>query len=294
MPNAETRLEDVIRVMNECSAGINKARYNPAANEKIAGLAWELEVVIKKAGEANDTEVIPIMREFKAQVLRDTNYSDLMAELLMAKSSRAKALAGIDRELATAYMKFDYDIYMLSRNLKEGDSVPIAEVAYRLGCHGSVHAFINKDNELYAQIVRRFAVEQVKEGTAEHAAPVQAEIAPPAAASVQAGTSAGTTQTLQKALENAITHKINGNTTEDSLLRIRYFVQDAAEALSPEQMLGYGEAFGRFHLAGKFRNRDTRPSDIKIRNFFDDVTMRYLRHKRVPEASDLEALYRCA
>lgn len=91
-------------------------------------------------------------------------------------------------------------------------------------------------------------------------------------------------------LGNAIEGECNGNLTPDMQARINYFVEDLTPMDNDyiEQLRG---AFSSFRLGKHMRRRESVPADMKIRNFFDDVTLQYASKRKVPTKEQLERLY---
>ena len=88
--------------------------------------------------------------------------------------------------------------------------------------------------------------------------------------------------------------KINGKNgySEDTLTRIRYFAEDAeAYGFDDKQMEKMAESIKGVNLHKRLRNRESRPSDTQLRNFFDDITLKYVMHGNVPDAKDLKKVY---
>jgi len=80
---------------------------------------------------------------------------------------------------------------------------------------------------------------------------------------------------------------------EDNALRVRYFVEDleGANGLTPEQLKLLTNSFSHFNLHEYLRHDENRPEDAVIRTFFDDVTLKYLRHGKIPTKDELDKLY---
>lgn len=90
---------------------------------------------------------------------------------------------------------------------------------------------------------------------------------------------------------SAITGNRNGSTfSEDSLKRIEYFVEDMEKfGFDTEKRNLLAQEFKNFKLFKRVHSEN--PSDLQVRNFFDDVTLKYVSHGLVPSSDALETLY---
>ena len=95
-------------------------------------------------------------------------------------------------------------------------------------------------------------------------------------------------------LQNSILAGQNGERfNEDNLARINYFADDAKRlGYSPSQEEALAQEFNHFHLARHLRNRESRPSDLQLRTFFDDLTLNYVSKGIVPTKEDIEKTYK--
>ncbi|MDD1475140.1 hypothetical protein MEO41_28320, partial [Dolichospermum sp. ST_sed4] len=81
--------------------------------------------------------------------------------------------------------------------------------------------------------------------------------------------------------------------SDDSRLRIEYFVEDIlAKGYNGENLRALCDSFSELNFTRRFRHRDDpRPTDTKIRNFFDDVYLGYVLKGKAPTKEELEKLY---
>ena len=74
--------------------------------------------------------------------------------------------------------------------------------------------------------------------------------------------------------------------------RIGYFIEDMGQlGLNNTSIKKLRSTFSSFNLYRKLRNRETRPTNLQFRNFFDDVTPQYLRNGKIPTSKELEQCY---
>lgn len=94
-----------------------------------------------------------------------------------------------------------------------------------------------------------------------------------------------------KSLYDAITGNKNGSIfTEDNIARIKYFLDDLDRfGATDEHKQEFSHEFKKLRLS-KIVHDDT-PSDIHLRNFFDDITINYVQTGKVPDISKLEKMY---
>lgn len=96
-----------------------------------------------------------------------------------------------------------------------------------------------------------------------------------------------TTLRLTKAILNG-----SLNLTEDMQLRIKYFEQDATQyGLTEQDLEKLSTEFAGFNLSRKMKRNETKLDDLRFRNFFDDITLKYVMHGKVPNKHEIEHLY---
>jgi hypothetical protein len=195
----------------------------------------------------------------------------LVQSWLTAKISRTEKLVDLDRKVGTTY-------FMFSPALQEFILFPEHDKDTDVKTnHKSIYEFIKADNELYAQFVNDLkpaAIIETQNLTAHQTENAASQIA----------------LSPYELIKGAVTKDMNGVSPEVRL-RIDYFAADATSLLPADKIEHLSDAFGDFKIARKFRKREIQPTDVKIRNFFDDVTVQYVRKGEVPDADALERLY---
>ncbi|MFA6022686.1 MAG: hypothetical protein WC781_01210 [Candidatus Pacearchaeota archaeon] len=219
---------------------------------------------------------------------------------IKSKLERTKKLAEIDLDLAKIYLKFNLgtiaalnDINSIDekdRNNLEvirnfGKDKPILVDEYYLG----VCNFVINDNLLYKNIIDNLTISKINGFTNGERIPAGRTFHP--AVKIEKPIVSG--PTAYQKLEQAI--HINGHRdllTKDSKLRMNYFVEDVKNAgVNEDYVKSIGESFNGFNLAKKLRKRESVPSEISVRNFFDDVYLNYVLNNKVPSPEDLNSLY---
>ncbi len=209
----------------------------------------------------------PQDKSFQLMRLNST-FSDLnlVIEAGLVEGKRIHELDKIDPVLRIAYQQGTKNAFAIKLQYLQG------------GQYGKIESLLPESfvtavrdtSNLYARFVNAFTLKTESSARHNEASPEKPQTVNP--------------------LQQALFKEINGNASPDVRLRMDYFIQDASAFLPPDKSAQLGEAFEQFKFARKFRKREVQPTDVKIRNFFDDVTLD-IRKGTVPDADALERLY---
>lgn len=212
----------------------------------------------------------PEDKEYIRALIMSTFYFpiDLLHTFLNMKIERVEALEEIDQSTAFSYLRLypfvEEDLKEKRLRYPEGP-----EFAYRL------YAFPKWDIKTYGEIIKVFKVKpETPETRQEESLEILEEKGP------------------EQLLHEAVGYDHRGIFSQDTKVRICYFIEDSLELIPPQKLTALNNSFSRFRLLKKMKDRENRPSDLKIRNFFDDVTLDYIRDGEIPSVRDLEMTYR--
>jgi hypothetical protein len=232
----------------------------------------------------------PDYKEVVSLLIEDKDFTNfaLLVEFGKVKVARYHQLQKVDQLLARAYFSFSPDVLKLIDSVEEKivhtsepnnqSTKPLIDIA----------TYILQDNMLYKEILRGLYN------------PKSTAITPPTKISIEfrkelEDIPPHPTHLREEAIRGLSTTILNGNTTylpDDSHLRILYFMEDVYNSqLEIKQIKGLEETFHKFNFSRKTRKKEDFPSEIKVRNFFDDVTLQYVHKGKVPTKEELGWLY---
>ena len=228
----------------------------------------------------------------KKETPRVSGFVQLTCDLISEKGldeyfglriERAKALGKINSKLSRAY--FGYNLLIQQSIDRICNYEPtFREFPLQLD---TVPQFIAKDNQLYNEMVSSFKVRPEnriyapkKDKTVEESPKIEEPSQEKPAYS----------PTPQDLLRNAIINGHESYFSRDTLLRVEYFAHEDAVSYNG-QIDNLAEAFSKFKLGKRMRNRESRPDELQLRNFFDDIKLGYAISGKVPSQKDLTRLY---
>ncbi len=263
--STENIISPLIEMQKAWSREIAKADYDK-------DLAQAIETVSRLIKNANAKGTDKTSLQILASVIALRDHA-IYNSFLSLKIERTEKLLQADHNLGRAYLAFNPMMNYRLQNLEDTGRYEMKDIP--MDPIKKIQ-FIMEDNKLYEQILNCFTASP-ENGTAktngnpEYLKPSKQQ----------------TTNPLQEVLFR----EINGSASPEVRSRMDYFIQDASALLPPDKSAQLGEAFEQFKFARKFRKREIQPTDVKIRNFFDDVTLNYVKKGEVPDADALERLY---
>ncbi len=267
MANSQKRLSDIV---------IN-SRYS---DKILIGFRNLINKTLRKAVSSHDDKTEDIARKW---LFFAANYTGaLFDQFLQTKIKRAKELAEIDKEIAISYSIFNPLAYSkLAEREVDGFAKTVSVID-----NSVMIDFVKRDTQLYKSILSNLRIrEEDKKPVADQkpeliALQVEKQQEPKPRI-----------PTPSSLLRDSILHNHKEALDDDANARLDYFIEDVLQRGYDARLEQLCDSFSHFNLGKRMRRREDRPSDMQLRNFFDDVQLKYVRRGEVPSAQDLEHLY---
>lgn len=278
-------------------------------------LLENFRVLLRKYFRPNDQT--PTAKDAKTEYFNFQlhNYA-LLSEFLKAKIARTKALMEFDSELALAYLHFTPRQMFAAKAISRGryqDTETMHNLSLRNLRMSQLHDYIVHDSEFYGEILANcFEAKKIDGIDAAATIGTNGTSSSQPGAETANPTNPDNNLLYDTLLDAVLSSPFPAYLPDDMRLRIKYFAEDAvdlvgkkdavnlldgksaADLSTAENLDSLCDAFSRFRFDRRLRNKEKLPEPMKIRNFFDDVTIKYLRKGNIPEAKDLERLYTAA
>lgn len=210
-------------------------------------------------------------------------YENAVDSFFGLKKERAKQLLGISQILGMAYLSYDF-ITMRMIELFPNYPRPVGALEFS---HQESLQYFRRDTEVYREIIDSLRPEQKCSPEPRDELAVRIIIDPAEIADIPP-----TKQYLRTKLLTALMLPSDERFSDDNKARIQYFIEDVlGNGYEPTKTEELAARLEEFNLKRRLRRVEDRLSDVCMRNFFDDIMLKYIHQNAVPTDLELERLY---
>ncbi len=204
------------------------------------------------------------------------------AKLIELKMKRFEELLKVDKNIALMFIKFNPSQFIALENLtsEEPESNP-SEVMNKLLKSEHREKYWQEDNKLYQSILDLFETEE-NLNIIQFKPRYSTELNGP---NIEL-------KHVKERLTRSIIHNHPKYFSEDNLVRIDYFVDDISDKIPLSKLKDLSRSFNEFDLTNRIKDINVNKNELRFRNFFDDIMIKYVIKQQTLRGNDLEHLWK--